>query len=417
MAKTESSAVENLIQLSQQKPLELDELDGIFEGSAKAKAKGSRAPLPPPRRSGPVAVASAALHPNATPQPLPRTRAPAATQRGVTTPAQATPPERLPDPARKARSMPAVLPPRPADDEPSWLQAFTDYHASEQQKKRRSANTPLALAGAFALGVAIAGVYLVATGSLDAYLDGAAAAPAAAPTAPVALAAPAVTPSAAEPAPAPAAEPAAAAAPVAPAAIAVSFVSTPPGASVLLVDNGNTTPIGRTPMTMALAPGQRHEVLFTLEGRATVLAHVDPAEQTQVAVELPGGPSDEAAAAPEPATEAVAKAPERPTAKKSARPERRVERRREEPKRVATAAPKAGAGKGTLMLGAKPPCEIVVDGKPTGLMTPQRAMSLPAGTHSITLINRQNKIKKTFQVSVPAGRPVKVVKDFTDLMK
>jgi hypothetical protein len=66
-----------------------------------------------------------------------------------------------------------------------------------------------------------------------------------------------------------------------------------------------------------------------------------------------------------------------------------------------------------LMISAKPPCDILIDGKSTGLATPQRAISLPPGAHAITLVNSQNGIKKTIAVKVEAKKSTKLIKDFT----
>jgi hypothetical protein len=63
------------------------------------------------------------------------------------------------------------------------------------------------------------------------------------------------------------------------------------------------------------------------------------------------------------------------------------------------------------MISSKPPCEIVVDGKPTGLTTPQREISLPAGPHKITLVNKAERIDKTISVQITAEQPTKVIQD------
>ena len=68
---------------------------------------------------------------------------------------------------------------------------------------------------------------------------------------------------------------------------------------------------------------------------------------------------------------------------------------------------------GTLMLGAKPPCKIVIDGKRTGKTTPQRNIRLPTGKHIITLVNREHGIKASFPVTIAAGRSTKAIKDFS----
>src|SRR5262245_35456526 len=84
MAK-DSTAVQKLIELAQQKPIDVD-LGGLFESDPPKPA-----PLPPPRPSAP--------QPAAAPPPLPRTRTPSHTQSGLTAvqqAAQGTPaPERV----------------------------------------------------------------------------------------------------------------------------------------------------------------------------------------------------------------------------------------------------------------------------------------------------------------------------------
>lgn len=68
---------------------------------------------------------------------------------------------------------------------------------------------------------------------------------------------------------------------------------------------------------------------------------------------------------------------------------------------------------GTLMLGAKPPCEIVIDGKNTGLTTPQRSIQLPEGSHRVILVNEQHGIKKSFKVNIKAGRTTRAIQDLS----
>lgn len=68
---------------------------------------------------------------------------------------------------------------------------------------------------------------------------------------------------------------------------------------------------------------------------------------------------------------------------------------------------------GTLMLGAKPPCDIFIDGKNTGLTTPQRSIQLPEGTHRVVLVNEQHGIKKAFRVNIKAGRTTRAIQDLS----
>jgi hypothetical protein len=76
--------------------------------------------------------------------------------------------------------------------------------------------------------------------------------------------------------------------------------------------------------------------------------------------------------------------------------------------------PPVAKGEGTLLLGAKPPCEIFIDGRNTGLKTPQREIKLSAGKHKITLLNNEFGIKESFSVEIKADEQTKVVKDFSD---
>jgi hypothetical protein len=89
------------------------------------------------------------------------------------------------------------------------------------------------------------------------------------------------------------------------------------------------------------------------------------------------------------------------------------------PARVAVAAPAPAraaapaAGTGILMISTKPPCTIIVDGKPTKFTTPQKSLPLPAGHHQLTLVNAQQKVKASVDVTIDAHHPTKVIKDFT----
>lgn len=68
---------------------------------------------------------------------------------------------------------------------------------------------------------------------------------------------------------------------------------------------------------------------------------------------------------------------------------------------------------GVLMISSKPPCRIFIDGKDTGLVTPQRRVEVPAGRRTITLVNAELGIKHSSDVVVSAGRRAKFVRDLT----
>lgn len=173
----------------------------------------------------------------------------------------------------------------------------------------------------------------------------------------------------------------------------VRIDSTPSGATVMLVDRGKTQYVGNTPVSAAVDPSHEYDLVLTYPGEPTTLVHLDPASTRRVAVTL-GAP----ASAPRPADGAPHR-PERAPAEPPAT--RRPTRQIAEP-----------AGEGTLKISSKPPCEIVIDGKPTGLVTPQLSIALPAGNHRVTLVNREKDIKKTLSVQISANTTEKVIEDF-----
>lgn len=98
------------------------------------------------------------------------------------------------------------------------------------------------------------------------------------------------------------------------------------------------------------------------------------------------------------------------------------EANKEAAKKVTTAAiistgKATTADPGVLMLAAKPPCEIRIDGKTTGLRTPQRVLKLAPGKHRITLTNQEHQIKDSFKVSIVSGQKTRIVRDNTSKIK
>ena len=69
------------------------------------------------------------------------------------------------------------------------------------------------------------------------------------------------------------------------------------------------------------------------------------------------------------------------------------------------------SGEGYLRIGSKPWARIIVDGKDTGLVTPQTHLRLNAGTHKVTLTNPQFGVNDTFAIDVKAGQTETIVKD------
>lgn len=218
------------------------------------------------------------------------------------------------------------------------------------------------------------------------------------PMPPVVEAAPATAPT---PTPAPAPTEAM---PTTPKLTDVRIDSTPAGATVMLVDGGKTSFLGTTPIATSLDPSRSYDVVFTLQGRPTKIEHFDPSSSTHVeaALDKPAAATQESVPAPVVAAQpAPAPVHHHTTAARSA-----------PVGQIADPGFETGfAGNGTLMLATKPPCEIVVDGKATGLHTPQRALALSAGAHKITFINATEHINKTIAVSVTADHTTKLIKD------
>jgi len=119
----------------------------------------------------------------------------------------------------------------------------------------------------------------------------------------------------------------------------------------------------------------------------------------------------------EPVTEAIA-APKVAVAAKPAKPAAATRAKAKPAAKPARVAAAAAAGKtATLMIGSKPPCDIILDGKRTGLITPQRALKVTPGPHRVMLANDQHKIYLTFSVVAVEGQSVKLIQDLTSKMK
>jgi pyruvate/2-oxoglutarate dehydrogenase complex dihydrolipoamide acyltransferase (E2) component len=163
-------------------------------------------------------------------------------------------------------------------------------------------------------------------------------------------------------------------------------------------------PLNVEEATRALAGDEDSEVeadLAEVEAEAEAEAEATDTEAAPEAFELEMGDVEES----------VSVEPER---KKSARKERSSGR----VKNAVNAAPTpAAADPGVLMLAAKPPSQIRIDGKTTGLTTPQRVLRLSPGKHRITLINREHKIRDSFKVSIVSGQKTRIVRDNTSKIK
>lgn len=151
----------------------------------------------------------------------------------------------------------------------------------------------------------------------------------------------------------------------APALVDVRIDSIPSGATVTLVDGGRIQLVGDTPVDTAVDPSREYDLVFTYANQPPHVEHLDAGTTRRIAAVL-----------------ATRERPARPV-----------------------------AGEGTLMVSSKPPCEIVIDGRPTGLTTPQRSILLPAGSHKVTLVNGERSIRKTLAVRIAANATEKIIQD------
>lgn len=262
-------------------------------------------------------------------------------------------------PIMEAQPVPAYRAPETNDTVPNDLFDATEFVESPSPKR-----TFAVVGGLFALGCAVGAAIALATGMFS--TGGTEAQPAVA-TAPAPSAVPAAQPPAAPP-------PEPAAAPVA--------VPMPAAAEEAVAEEA-----------VADEPVAEEAVAEALD---------EPTAEEPVTEELP----DEEAA-DEPADESE---PERVTRKRPSRSRKARPARRDRP--AARAA--SSSGHGSLMIGARPPCRIYVDGKDTGKTTPQRALKLKAGKHKITLVNKEHGIKTTGTVVIEAGKTTKIVRDMSD---
>jgi hypothetical protein len=199
----------------------------------------------------------------------------------------------------------------------------------------------------------------------------------------------------------------------------------PQGASITLVDRGKQFPLGSTPLSTSLDVSRQYDVIIEAPGRPSQMVHLDPAATSRLDISLgrkqravapaPSEVPSPKAAAPTEATEAksrsAAKSETKPDAKSAALSgiAASIDAIAETPAKAKSET--AVAANGTLMVSSKPPCEIHLDGKATGLTTPQRSIELAPGKHTITFVNQEAGINKTVSVTIKAGEPTKLIQD------
>jgi hypothetical protein len=182
--------------------------------------------------------------------------------------------------------------------------------------------------------------------------------------------------------------------------VSAMITTEPVGARVTLVEDGEPIELGEAPVEAKLDPNRAYELL---------VEHDDYWSDVRLIV-FDGGDIREHVE--------LTRKEEPVVAEREATPARRHRARRAPARRSvrAKAASRIPDGKGILMLHAKPPCAIEIDGRDTGLTTPRRDIALPPGRHQVTLVNREHGIHEQLFVTVREGRAIKVSKDLTDRM-
>jgi len=185
-----------------------------------------------------------------------------------------------------------------------------------------------------------------------------------------------------------------------PAEVAVHVKSTP-RAEVVLIRDGKRETMGMAPVTLRLDPKLTY----------TVAVEKDGYKAWQRPVTFGGGdePVNLHAVLEREVAEVVRPTPP-PRPRPRPRPEPRdTPRPRPRPKPTPPPPPRP-VGTGTLLINSNPWTRIFIDGRDTGLTTPQTSIPLPAGRHVITLRNPKFGVDVSFPVEIEANKRKKVIK-------
>ncbi len=179
-----------------------------------------------------------------------------------------------------------------------------------------------------------------------------------------------------------------------------------PWENVLLVSAGTVLPL-QTVTLQALAPESASRTPSGTLTAAEASARRRSSRQP-VADDDDDGDTDSAEPAPPSAPNRRAAAPASDPAPAAEPDEPVVDEPADDP-----AAEAVATGPGTLRVNSRPWSQVIVDGKPYGV-TPQRGISLPAGTHTLELVNDEFGIKKTLQVEIKPGEITTKVLNLTE---
>lgn len=171
-------------------------------------------------------------------------------------------------------------------------------------------------------------------------------------------------------------------------AVTVDFTSEPSGAEVTLVRGSERRSIGRTPVAA--------DVDVT-GGPWTVRMERAGHEDYESVLTLPTGESRGAHF-----TNLMRAETRRVASSGSSRGNSSTQETNSTPVSTASAEPRASGGAGTLRINTRPWSQVFIDGRLIG-NTPQMSISLPAGRHTVTLVNSDFDIRETITIDIAAG--------------
>lgn len=197
-----------------------------------------------------------------------------------------------------------------------------------------------------------------------------------------------------------------------PRSVSVEFVSTPPGAEVVLSRGSERRAIGQTPVTASVEatggpwtvsmskPGYQpsESVLVLAEGVARASHSATLVEQRAVGSERPAGARRGGGGASRPAA-----SPGEDSAPSSAMASAIRPSTPSSGASSSSSAAAASGGTGTLQVNSQPWSQVIIDGRVIG-NTPQMGITLPAGTHRVELVNPQFNARETFTVNIQPGQ-------------
>jgi hypothetical protein len=199
--------------------------------------------------------------------------------------------------------------------------------------------------------------------------------------------------------------------PAAPKLVDVRLDSSPPGATATLLSNGISTPLGSTPVEASVDPTKSYDVVFAFDGKPSKVEHLDPSTTQHVEVAFEDAAPIVAAAPTKSKSSKKSRRHHAPAARVAAAPAVRHAKAASVAVTAAPAAPGDPAN-GMLSITTNPPAAILIDDQNTGFSSPH-TISVPAGHHNVRLIAATIHVNKLVPVDITAHHTSRISQDFT----